>query len=753
MPHSSRFSSLLLTFIVLVLVPGFALAAELTGLVIDPDSRAVPGARVLLSRAMAVTASTTTDARGEFHFGPLDAGRYDLHVAVSGFRGEPARVELSADAAHRVTIPLRVAAIAESVVVSASHVGRPLSRTPESITILDADVLRVRQVETVADALRLVPGLTVTQGGGRGGITSLFPRGGESNFTLVLVDGVRTNAFGGGFDFAHLPVADIEQVEVVRGPQSAVYGSDAIGAVVQIVTKHGGPTRASGLVEGGSFSTTRATGSVAGSSGAWSWGAGGERLDTDGFTGIAPATGERVTNDDYRRTDGSFSLGWRGARDVRFRGFGRLSSTERGFPGPFGSNPVGNFTAVDTVSRGANDTRLVSVSAAFPWNGRVTQDVQMSWSDFDGRFEGPFGDSRSESRRLSLRTQIDAALRPHVGLSAGVEVQGERAGSTFITDADERAVPVRRRVLGSFGELRLDVADRLYLTAGLRLEQLHRSALAPNASAFSPRPSFGADTVVSANPKLSAAYFLQPPARRQRHWTRLHGSAGTGIRPPDAFEIAFTDNPSLKPERSRSVDFGAEQTLAGGAIVVDATGFVNWYTELIVTVGQSLQDASQFRTDNISNARSRGLEVATSARTPWGLEITLTYTWMDTEILAVDTLSAAPPPFEVGDPLVRRPRHQGALDVAYHRGPLTAFGQVGARGRALDVEPSFGAFGGLFENAGYGVVTTGATVTLGGGLDLFARVTNVLDRQYEEAFGFPALGRSAVVGLRVATSR
>ena len=242
----------------------------------------------------------------------------------------------------------------------------------------------------------------------------------------------------------------------------------------------------------------------------------------------------------------------------------------------------------------------------------------MSWSDFDGRFEGPFGDSRSESRRLSLRTQIDAALRPHVGLSAGVEVQGERAGSTFITDADERAVPVRRRVLGSFGELRLDVADRLYLTAGLRLEQLHRSALAPNASAFSPRPSFGADTVVSANPKLSAAYFLQPPARRQRHWTRLHGSAGTGIRPPDAFEIAFTDNPSLKPERSRSVDFGAEQTLAGGAIVVDATGFVNWYTELIVTVGQSLQDASQFRTDNISNARSRGLEVANLSPHPLG---------------------------------------------------------------------------------------------------------------------------------------
>ena len=229
---------------------------------------------------------------------------------------------------------------------------------------------------------------------------------------------------------------------------------------------------------------------------------------------------------------------------------------------------------------------------------------------------------------------------------------------------------------------------------------------------------------------------------------------GTGIRPPDAFEIAFTDNPSLKPERNRSVDVGIEQTFGGGALVIDATGFFNRYDDLIVAVGQSLRDASQFRTDNISNARARGLELAASARTPWGLEAAVTYTWLDTEILAVDRLSdEAPTPFQVGEALLRRPRHQGALDLVYQQGSVTAFGQFITRGQSLDVEPSFGAFGGLFTNSGYGVVNLGGTFTVRKGLDLFARITNLLDRPYEEAFGFPALGRSALIGMRVATGR
>src|SRR5204862_4390237 len=185
-----------------------------------------------------------------------------------------------------------------------------LSRAADSVTVISADEIRAHQVETTADALRFVPGLTVTRSGGRGAITSLFPRGGASNYALVLVDGVRANAFGGGYDFSHLSVADVDRIEIVCGPESALFGADAIGAVVHVVTKRGRPTRVDGLVEGGSEATARTTAGVSGARGAWNFGGGAEYTRTDGFTGIAPANGERVGNDDYMLAHPTGVLGW-----------------------------------------------------------------------------------------------------------------------------------------------------------------------------------------------------------------------------------------------------------------------------------------------------------------------------------------------------------------------------------------------------------------------------------------------------------
>src|SRR5206468_2473103 len=170
--------------------------------------------------------------------------------------------------------------------------------------------LEARQIETVSDALRLVPGLAVTRSGGRGAITSLFPRGGNSNYTLVLVDGIRANAFGGGYDFAHLSVADVDRIEIVRGPESALFGSDAIGAVVQIVTRRGGTPHASGFVEGGGEGTVREAFDASGAAGKWSWGGGAEHTTTDGFTGTT-STGQHVVNDDYHLSHVSGSAGYR----------------------------------------------------------------------------------------------------------------------------------------------------------------------------------------------------------------------------------------------------------------------------------------------------------------------------------------------------------------------------------------------------------------------------------------------------------
>ena len=732
----------------LALTPGVARAAGLEGSIVDPDGRPTPGATVLVSDRSVLRATAVTDGQGRFEITDLPAGRYDVRVALDGFGATPVIVDLAEGSVGSVSIALRVSAVSESVVVTGAARELPRSRVTDSVTIVTDDDIASRQYETVSDVLRFaVPGLGVTATGGRGGTTALFARGGESDFSLVLIDGVRVNGFGGSYDFAHLPVGDIDRIEVVRGPQSAVYGSDAIGSVVQIVTRQGGPPRVGGVVEGGTYGTSRVSVNTSGSAGGVSWGAAFEQLDSSGRNGETTAAGETVSNDDYLRRDMSLNGQWRGDGGTTVRSTFRYGTNERGFPGPWGTDPGGTYVGIDTVSRGTNDNLLVSVGLTQRLGAQLDQRVDISHTRTDSMFESPFGAAMSDSSRWTLGAQTDATLRPGIVATGGLDLQQEEAGSTFITDTSFSEVPIERRVIGVFGEVRFDPTPRVSVTAGLRGDHIRRTALAGDGV----RPEFSDETEVAANPKVSLGWYLRP-ADATADWTRLRLSAGTGIRPPGAFEIAFTDNPALKSERTRSVDVGVQQALAAGRVVVEATAFYNRYHDLIVSVGQSFEDASQFRTDNLANSSARGLELVASGRTAGGFEARGTYTWLDTEVLGLDaTDGQAPGPFTVGDPLLRRPRHQGSLELSYTQPAFSLFTSIGTRSQTLDADPSFGTFGGLFDNPGYALVNLGGSVRAWTGVELIARLQNLLDRDYEEALGFPSLGRSVIAGVRVAS--
>ena len=287
-------------------------AAPISGRVVDPDGHPVPGARVLLVASATVVRSTASDARGEFTLETPDSGRYEVRVALDGFRAGVVRVEGSAAPRDIGAVKLDVSAVAESLVVSASQVEMPLSRVSSAVTVITGAELEARQIATVADALRQVPGMTVARSGGPGALTAVYPRGGESDYTLVFLDDIQLNAFGGGFDFAHLSTANVDRIEIVRGPQSALYGSNAIGAVVRVVTRGGaapGPAHGTVSLEGGSFATSRAAASSSGSAGGWFWGAGADRLATSGFNGRTTTAGQRVENDRYERTEAM--SGWK----------------------------------------------------------------------------------------------------------------------------------------------------------------------------------------------------------------------------------------------------------------------------------------------------------------------------------------------------------------------------------------------------------------------------------------------------------
>ena len=599
--------------LILLLSSTPAIAGPVAGQVVDPDGRGVPGATILLTDGTSVLASTVTGASGQFTLRVPDSGAFEIRVAIDGFRAKPVAVTGTNKELDLGRLSLEVSAISESVLVSAAQVEIPLSTTSSSVSIITREDLDKHQVESVADALRTVPGLTVTANGGRGALTSVFPRGGESDYSLVLIDGVQANSFGGGFDFANLPIANIERIEIVRGPQSALYGSNAIGSVIRIVTRQSGAPAASASLEGGGFDTFRATAATSGTVGGWSWGAATERLTTDNFNGQRTASGAIVENDDYERTSAEVAGGWGNTRGAGIRGNLTYGTDERGTPGPFGADPGGTYSGIDTVSRGINDRWLLS-GGGNAQLGRVGLNAEATHMRLDSEFASPFGDSESYSRRTTGRGQADMTILPGLDASAGIDLLGERAGGTFITATGNVLVPVKRAIVGFFGEARWNHGARLFVTGGVRVDRITRESLAGDADAFSPRPPLPSDTVVSANPKVSAAWFV---TSSDGNFTKIRGSAGTGIRPPDAFEIAYTDNPALKPERSKSVDAGVDQALFNGRGLIEATVFFNNYDDLIVATG-SFSGSSRYRTDNISNARARGLELAGTARAPLG---------------------------------------------------------------------------------------------------------------------------------------
>ena len=755
-PHPRVF--LLFLFVIsLIGTPALARAAgRVEGRVVDPSGQPVAGATVVLSGRTAAPLTITSGEDGGFLFSPVTAGPYTISASSEGLVADRRAVDVPEGQAARVDLAMRLSALTESLVVSAAQIDQPLSRTPDSVTVLPGADLEARQIFTLGSALRTVPGLTVVQSGGPGTLTSLFTRGGESDYTLVLVDGVRQNAFGGGLDLSQVPLDNVDRIEVVRGPQSALFGADAIGGVIQIITRSGGAPTARGQVEFGSRDMRRVDGSTSGEIGGWRWSAGGDHYEDEGFTGLAN-NGETVSNDDVEEAQGAASLGWRHPRSgADVQGSFRHVETERGAPGPYGSDPAGRFGGVNRVARNLTDRDAWAVRWVQPWFGassRVRQRIEIDRADFDFEAAGGFA-SASETARTHVRIQTDVAATAAIGFSAGAEWLGESARSTFITGGGGE-IPVERNVTGFFGEGRWNAGDRASITAGVRGERIHRDAMVGDPFAFTPRPDFPADTVISVNPKVAAAYLLGggTPGAGARAWTRLRGAIGTGIRPPDGFELSFTDNDGLKPERSKSGELGVTQAVAGGAAQLDLTFFVNNYDDLIISVGPAIRGSSRYRTDNISNARARGLELSGAWRAAAGVNLQATYSFLDTEILAVDASSLAQAPFTVGQPLLRRPRHQGSVDAAWTRGPVGAFLQVIVRGEALDVEPAFGAGGGLYVNPGSTVANLGASWRIVRFVEVHGRVLNLFDEAYEEAFGYPSPGRTAYIGIRLAAGR
>jgi outer membrane receptor protein involved in Fe transport len=291
------------------------------------------------------------------------------------------------------------------------------------------------------------------------------------------------------------------------------------------------------------------------------------------------------------------------------------------------------------------------------------------------------------------------------------------------------------------------------MITGVRFDNLRTNSLPPDA--FGSRPYIPATSIVKANPRISVSYIAQQgDSQTAIGGTRLHSSFGTGIRPPDGFELAFTNNPELKPERSVSFDAGVEQRLFASRAVVDLTYFYNRFQDQIVTLGGSMTNLSSYRSANLKNSRAQGLETSFRIQPLQSLEIGGQYTFLDTAVLALDGASQANTPYQVGQQLLRRPRHSGSYNVTWHHRNLTLNTNAYIRGATLDVDPSFGLSAcslGLpcfFNNKGYTRVDAGFSYRLLRGVEMYGRLNNLLNQKYEEVFGYPALHLNFLAGMK-----
>jgi outer membrane receptor protein involved in Fe transport len=715
-----------------------ATAASYTihGTVLDPSGAAIAGAQVSAVNRLGVAQQTTTDRAGGFTL-KLGEGT-EMHLAITAPGFETRNIPLGGpSAAEPLSVHLNIAPQVDSVRVAGSAMDVPLSEQGSSITIIPREEIAERNEGLAVDLLRYLPGVVIGQTGSPGGAASMFIRGGDYNFNLVQIDGVPVNSFGGAFDFSFIPTDWLERVEVIEGAQSSVYGAYANSGVVNFVTRSAADSpQIEVLAEGGTYGEHRfaigGSGTIAGF----------------GVAAFVSQLGDNgpVTNSDYRNDDVALHVTRSfGKQSLSFGG--DYNANDVGDPGPYGSDPGNDFTGIDTISRDKNNFSDYFLHHQIDFSPRFRQETFGSFFLENSGYTSPYGFSYEKDLRGQFETRSIISIAPWYTAAFGVSLAREEVKNTYISDDNNNSFPIKRDDAGIYWENRFQAGSRFFFNAGVRGEIIGTPFIPENTA--DGRPAFPANTVTKVNPKLAGTYMLRTDRNGALGSTRLHSSFGTGIRPPAGLELAFTNNPALKPERTASFDFGVEQRVFHDKLSLDATYFYNRFYDLIVSLGGNLAVLSAFETDNLSNARAQGAELSGRYRPTRWMSVAGSYTYLDSEVLSLNgSTGLAPIPFSVGQELIRRPANTGSFVSTFSRGRVTANVTGYFRGSDLDVDPTYGASAGLYPSRGFVDMGVNLNLRLSGGLTAYGNLRNALNQSYEEVLGYPAPKLNFVAGMK-----
>ncbi|MEP7274494.1 MAG: TonB-dependent receptor, partial [Acidobacteriota bacterium] len=562
----------------------------------------------------------------------------------------------------------------------------------------------------------------------------------------------------------------------VRGAQSALYGSDAMSGVLQFVTRRGATTTPEFELsaEGGSFGFNRNWARLAGVVGSFDYSGSFSYLRTNG----------RDRNDDYQNRTASINLGYRFTERTHLRVTARNENAGLGVPGPTtrlfpDPDERARRRRIATGVKLDDETSTYwhqAISYAYAENNqtsfdpvaqdlsnpRTPPDTVFAFNDFASFFT-------SHQKRRGVRYQSDFVLPANNLLSAGFEYERENAVFVNGFDGRNRVAPDRTNV-GTFVQDQVSLFERWSVTAGLRIEHNHAdlpsslAAILPQlgSAPYSGRVGFGTAVV----PKVATSVALRPSDGQSNiGLTKLRASYGEGIKAPtlvEAFSPSpfFLGNPALKPERSRSFDAGIEQTLWGDRLRLEAVYFENQFRDQVAFVGDPATFGGPITTPdgrvtnfvNFDSARARGLELSVAMRPIRQFAISGNYTLLNSrqtaaaDIIDFNTLKPAANP-EVGLRLLRRPRHSGSFNLAWTGERLNVDLSGYLIGERRDLDPV--TFSRLVMNSGYAKVDLAGTYRLTPQLSLFARIENLLNREYQEVLGFPAYRLNFSAGMRL----
>lgn len=612
----------------------------------------------------------------------------------------------------------------EAIIVTATRAPTPIDRVASAITVLDKAAIDRNQDLGVTELLLRTPGISIARNGGYGTNTTLRIRGAETDQTVVVIDGVKLNdpaSAGGGYNFANLLTGDAARIEVLRGPQSILWGSQAIGGVVNIVTPLPQKSLEGSIdLEGGSRNTVSARAAIGGKAGPLAFRIGGQGFRTDGISAISPAFGG-VEADGYRNE----SITGRAVLTIA-----------KGVSGEIRGYYSNGRTDIDASTA---DSPEFTLNREFVGYGGLNIDL------FGGRLRNRIGYGYTDTKRDNFNPALPRAQTfDSAGANERIDYQGnlaiarwldatfgienERSRFRSVSPPASLATPVPAPAIGTadltgiYGQLNARPTGGLTLTGGVRRDDHSR---------------YGAKTLFEGG-----AVWSLPTG------TILRARYGEGFKAPTLFQL-FSEfgNQALNPEQAAGWEAGAEQHLFGGAVTLGGTYFERRTRDLIIfsscaatpAIPLCLQPGTTIRRSgyyqNVSRSFAQGVEIAAAARIGARISIDGNYSYT----LAEDRSGGA----NQGRWLPRRPRETANASVTYAvpKGPSAG---IALRWSGM----SFDNAANTIRLAPYALVDLRGEVPITRTLALYARVENILDKSYQTAFRYNSIGRSVYAGLR-----